>query len=162
MGDTHADVDTSDGISAESDRELRGHYGIGTGDQELRSDNKSYAAVVSEDAGAAERVENADELDTPDADRRTDESRERLHDPGSSEMRKVSAEDVTHNTQGDSADQESADGGRDDDARDDREGDDREGDDREADDREGDDRKADDRKDDKRTADERDEDQRTG
>ena len=43
------DVDTSDGISAQSDRKLRGYYGIGTGDQELRSDNKSYATLVADD-----------------------------------------------------------------------------------------------------------------
>jgi hypothetical protein len=94
------EVDDSDGISAECDRQLRDYYGIDTGDQELRSDNKSYATLVPEEAGESQRVENADELETPDADTRTDESRERLHDPGSSEMRKVTAEDVTHDTQG--------------------------------------------------------------
>jgi hypothetical protein len=98
------EVDPSEGISEECDRQLRDYYGIDTGDQELRTDNKSYATLVAEDAGPAERVENADELDTPDADRRTDESRERRHDPGSSEIRKVSAEDVTHDTQDDADD----------------------------------------------------------
>ena len=93
------EVDESDGISAECDRKLRDYYGIDTGDQELRADNKSYATLVPEEAGEAERVENAEELETPDADTRTDESHERLRDPGSSEMRKVTAEDVTHNTQ---------------------------------------------------------------
>jgi hypothetical protein len=93
------EVDDSDGISAECDRQLRDYYGIDTGDQELRSDNKSYATLVPEEGGEAQRVEDADELDTPDADTRTDESRERLRDPGSAEMRQVSAEDVTHNTQ---------------------------------------------------------------
>jgi hypothetical protein len=93
------EIDGSDGISAECDRKLRDYYGIDTGDQELRADNKSYATLVPEEAGEAERVENADELETPDADTRTDESRERLHDPGSSEMRHVTAEDVAHNTQ---------------------------------------------------------------
>ena len=134
------EVDHNDGISEECDRQLRDYYGIDTGDQELRSDNKSYAAVVPEDAGAADRVENADELDTPDADRRTDESRERLHDPGSSEIRKVSAEDVTHDTQEDSGDQDSAEDGRDDDTRDERDGGNREDDGREDDEREGDQR----------------------
>ena len=112
------EVDPGDGISAECDRKLRDYYGIDTGDQELRSDNKSYATLVPEDPGDAERVENADELETPNADTRTDESRERLHDPGSSEMRKVSAEDVTHDTQGDRSDEDekdSADGDEDDD-----------------------------------------------
>jgi hypothetical protein len=93
------EVDDGEGISAECDRKLRDYYGIDTGDQELRADNKSYATLVPEEAGEAERVENADELETPDADTRTDESRERLHDPGSSEMRHVTTEDVAHNTQ---------------------------------------------------------------
>src|SRR5690242_3362232 len=103
------EVDDSDGISAECDRELRDYYGIDTGDQELRADNKSYATLVPEEGGEAERVENVDELETPDADTRTDESHERLRDPGSSEMRKVTAEDVAHNTQesGDDSDRES-------------------------------------------------------
>jgi hypothetical protein len=93
------EVDDSDGISAECDRQLRDYYGIDTGDQELRSDNKSYATLVPEEGGEAQLVENPDELDTPDADTRTDESHERLHDPGSAEMRQVTAKDVAHNTQ---------------------------------------------------------------
>ena len=93
------EIDASDGISAECDRRLRDYYGIDTGDQELRSDNKSYATLVPDEPGEAERAENADELQTPDADTRTEESRERLQDPGSAEMRQVSAEDVAHNTQ---------------------------------------------------------------
>jgi hypothetical protein len=72
------EVDTSDGVSEEADRELRGFYGIGLGDQELRDDNKSYATLVPEE-GAAKQVEDASELETPDPDKRTDETRERLH-----------------------------------------------------------------------------------
>jgi len=93
------EVDESDGISAACDRKLRDYYGIDTGDQELRSDNKSYATLVREEAGGAQFVENVDELETPDADTRTDESHERLRDPGSAEMRHVSAEDVARDTQ---------------------------------------------------------------
>jgi hypothetical protein len=94
------EIEESDGISAECDRQLRDYYGIDVGDQELRSDNKSYATLVPDEPGEAERVENPDELETPDADTRTDESRERLRDPGSAEIRHVSAEDVAHDTQG--------------------------------------------------------------
>jgi hypothetical protein len=93
-----------DGISVECDRTLRDYYGVDTGDQELRSDNKSYATLVADEPGASERAEDAGELETPDADTRTDESRERLHDPGSSEIRQVTAEDVTHDNQGDGGD----------------------------------------------------------
>ena len=104
------EVDDSDGISAECDRQLRDYYGIDTGDQELRADNKSYATLVPEEGGEPQLVENVDELDTPDADTRTDESRERLHDPGNAEMRHVTAEDVTHDTQ--ESDDESGDQAR--------------------------------------------------
>jgi hypothetical protein len=93
------EIDPSDGISAECDRELRDYYGIDAGDQELRDDNLSYAARVADDVAEAKQVDNADELETPDADTRTDETRERLQDPGSAEMRHVSAEDVAHDTQ---------------------------------------------------------------
>jgi hypothetical protein len=108
------EVDDSDGISAECDRQLRDYYGIDTGDQELRADNKSYATLVPEEAGEAKLVENVDELETPDADKRTDETKERLHDPGSSEIRHVTAEDVTHDNQSsDEADDADADKGDD-------------------------------------------------
>jgi len=100
------EVDDSDGISAECDRQLRDYYGIDTGDQELRADNKSYATLVPEEGGESKLVENVDELETPDADTRTDESHERLQDPGSAEMRKVTAEDVAHNTQKSDGEQE--------------------------------------------------------
>ena len=87
------DVDTSDGISAQSDRELRGYYGIGTGDQELRSDNKSYATLVADEPGAASRVEDVDQLETPDPDKRTEESMERLQD---SQRREARSGGVSH------------------------------------------------------------------
>jgi PRC-barrel domain len=94
------EIDASDGISEECDMQLRGYYGIGTGDQEMWNDNKSYAAVVTEEPGKAERVEDTDQLETPDADKRTEETESRLHDPGSSEMRKVTADDVVDDNQG--------------------------------------------------------------
>lgn len=85
------EVDGSEGISTECDRKLRDHYGIDRGDQELRSDNKSYATLVPEEEGTAERVEDVDKLKTPNADKRTEETRERLHDAGSAETREVDA-----------------------------------------------------------------------
>jgi hypothetical protein len=89
------DVDTSDGVSAESDRELRGYYGIGTGDQELRSDNKSYATLVTDAPGEATRVKDARQLETPDADKRTEESMERLRDEQRREARSGGLDDAT-------------------------------------------------------------------
>ena len=98
-------TDDGDGISAEGDRELRDFYGIDAGDQEMRNDNKSYATLVSEESGSAELVEDPDLLETPDADTRSEETMERLNDPGSSETRKVTASDVSHDDQ-DTGDQD--------------------------------------------------------
>jgi hypothetical protein len=84
-----------DCISEECDRELREYYGIGTADQEMWDDNKGYATLVPEEpGGASKRVEDPDDLETPDSDKRTDETTERVRDPGSDELRDVSAEDV--------------------------------------------------------------------
>jgi hypothetical protein len=85
------EVDGSDGISAENDRQLRDHYGIDTGDQELRQDNNSYATLVPEGEGTARLAEDPDSLETPNADKRDDETKQRLHDPGSSDTRDVDA-----------------------------------------------------------------------
>ena len=90
---------TGDRISADCDRQLREYYGIGAGDQEMWTDNKSYAAVVAEDGGPAKRVDDPDRLETPVADTRTEETFERLNDPGGSETRKVTAADVVHDDQ---------------------------------------------------------------
>jgi hypothetical protein len=102
------EVDASDGISEQCDMQLRGYYGIGTGDQEMWSDNKSYAAVVTEKPGKAERAEDADQVETPNADRRTEETESRLNDPGSSEMRKVTADDVVDDDEGNESGGEAA------------------------------------------------------
>ena len=83
------EVDAGDGISEEDDRKLRGHFGIGVGDQELRSDNKSYATLIPDEAGTAKRVEDADQLETPDPDRRTEETEERLQDSQRREARRT-------------------------------------------------------------------------
>jgi hypothetical protein len=98
------EVDTSDGISAESDRELRGYYGIGTGDQELRSDNKSYATLVPDEPGEASRVEDAGQLETPDPDTRTEESMQRLQNSQRREARGGGLGDVTGEGQADAGD----------------------------------------------------------
>jgi hypothetical protein len=143
------EVDDSDGISAECDRQLRDYYGIDAGDQELRTDNKSYATLVADEPGEAKQVEDADELETPDADKRTDESEERLRDPGSAEMRHVSADEVAHDTQGSSDDEDSDDedagdedsgdeDAKDKEARDEDSGDEESGDDEDAGERERD------------------------
>jgi hypothetical protein len=89
------EVDTSDGVSAESDRELRGYYGIGVGDQELRADNESYATLVTDTPGEASRVKDAGQLETPDPDKRTEESMQRLQDSQRREARGGGVGDVT-------------------------------------------------------------------
>ncbi len=85
------EVDASEGISAECDRKLRDHFGIDTGDQELRSDNNSYATLVPEAEGASSAAEDPESLETPTADKRDDETKQRLEDPGSSDIREVDA-----------------------------------------------------------------------
>jgi hypothetical protein len=83
-----------DTISAECDRELRIYYGIGTSDQEMWEDNRGYATLVPDEFGEAKKVDDPDELDDLDADKRTEETTERARDPGSSELRDVDAQDV--------------------------------------------------------------------
>jgi hypothetical protein len=88
------DVDTSDGISPECERQLRDHFGIDRGDQELRADNKSYATLVPEEEGTAKVADDPSSLEMPSANKRTQETKERVLDPGSSEIRHITAEDV--------------------------------------------------------------------
>jgi hypothetical protein len=86
--------DDEERISAECDREMRIYYALGAADQELWDDNKGYAALVPENFGEAERVEDTDDLDTPDADRRTDETAQRLHQSQRADIRDISADEV--------------------------------------------------------------------
>ena len=103
------EVDGSEGISPESDRQLRDHYGIDTGDQEMRQDNNSYATLIPDEEGTAKLAENPDQLETPNADTRDEETKKRLHNPGSSDTRDVDAgaiadENARNSGSGDGAD----------------------------------------------------------
>lgn len=89
------EVDISDGVSAEADRELRGYYGIGVGDQELRSDNKSYATLVPDEPTESKAAEDPEQLELPDADTRTEESMERMRSSERREARSGGIGDVT-------------------------------------------------------------------
>jgi len=51
------DVEAGGEISAEDDLALRNYYAIGLADQELRTDNDSYAGQVPEAEGEARRTE---------------------------------------------------------------------------------------------------------
>jgi hypothetical protein len=85
-------IDDADTISPECDRALRDHYGIDRADQELRGDNDSYATLVTEDTdGMAQRVEDPDSLETPNANKISEETKERLHNPGDKRTRDVDA-----------------------------------------------------------------------
>ena len=88
------DVEAADELSEEDEHALRSYYSIGFGDGELRSDNHSYVTLFPDEDGQSKRVRDVDRLETPSADTRTDETQARLEDPGSSEIRKVTAEDV--------------------------------------------------------------------
>jgi len=96
------EVDAEDSISEEWDHALRTYYGIGAADQELSSDNKGYATLVPDEAGPATRAENVDQLETPTAEKRTDETISRMNDPGPAELRQISADEVATETSGDS------------------------------------------------------------
>jgi hypothetical protein len=101
------EVDADEGITPECDRKLRDHYGIDRADQELRSDNDSYATLVPEDEeGTAQRAEDPDSLETPDANKVDEETQSRLEDVGSAEMRKVTADDVVEGEGEDSSEDE--------------------------------------------------------
>jgi hypothetical protein len=94
------EVEGGDTLSEEDSRALRDYYGIDLADQELRSDNDSYATMMPDEAGEAERVEDVDSLETPDPDKVDDETRARLEDPGSSEARKTGADELAEGDQG--------------------------------------------------------------
>ena len=93
------EVDT-DEISSEDDRRLRDHFGIDRGDQELRSDNLSYATLVTDQDGTAQRVEDPKSIDTPDADTRDEDTKKRLHDVGPAETRDVDAGEIADSLTG--------------------------------------------------------------
>ncbi|MBV9311735.1 MAG: PRC-barrel domain-containing protein [Solirubrobacterales bacterium] len=86
------EIEGGDEISEEDDRKLRDYYAIDLADQELRSDNKSYVTLVPDEGGASSKVDDTDNLETPDEDKRSDETKERVKDPGSSEIRDVTFE----------------------------------------------------------------------
>jgi hypothetical protein len=88
-------VDGREGISPECERRLRDHYGIDRGDQELRSDNRSYATLVLDGDCPAKPVADPSGLAMPSADKRTHDTGSRLQDPGSCEIRHLTADDVT-------------------------------------------------------------------
>lgn len=89
------EIESADEITAEEERKLRDHFGIDVADQELRADNDSYATLVPDGDGTFQRVKDAGSLKAPDANKVTDETRKRLAEPGSSETRDVTADDVT-------------------------------------------------------------------
>ena len=87
------EVDAGEKLDDGDDRALRDYYSVDLADQELRTDNDSYAAQVPEDDGTAKQLD-ADQAQEPERD--TGEARERLHseDIGPAEPRKATASDV--------------------------------------------------------------------
>jgi hypothetical protein len=51
------EVDPGDELAEQDDRALRDYYAIGLADQEVRSDNESYASLVPDGDGPATKVE---------------------------------------------------------------------------------------------------------
>ena len=81
-------------IDEPANRRLRDHFGIDAGDQELREDNFGYATLVSDQEGTARRVDDPESLESPNPDKRTDETYERLRDVGPAETRDVDAGEI--------------------------------------------------------------------
>lgn len=94
------EIENEDEITDEEDRNLRDHYGIDRSDQELRSDNKSYATMVSDQEGTAQKADDVDSLETPSADRRDEDTKERVENIGSAETRDVDAEKIADDSTG--------------------------------------------------------------
>jgi sporulation protein YlmC with PRC-barrel domain len=84
------EIEDDDQLSDEDERNLRDHYGIDRADQELRSDHHSYATLVPEEEGTASKADDPEQVETPEADKVDEDTKERLQDPGSSEIRHVS------------------------------------------------------------------------
>jgi hypothetical protein len=87
------EIDSQDELSEADENRLRSYYGIGRGDQELRDDNKSYAAMTPEGDGTPQRVDDPNQVQAPNPDRRDEETQTRRTDPGSSETRHVTFDD---------------------------------------------------------------------
>jgi len=68
------EVEAGDELSNDDDRVLRDYYAIGLGDQEIRSDNKSYASLVPDGDEPAKRVEG--EAGEPESGKVEGEGRE--------------------------------------------------------------------------------------
>ena len=86
------EIDTTDGISVEADADLRGFFAIDLADGESRTDNCSYVTLAAA-PGTAHRVEDPSGIKTPSADQRTEDTRERLQDPGPAEARHITIPD---------------------------------------------------------------------
>lgn len=91
------EVEAEDELSERDDRALRDFYSIDLADQELRTDNDSYAGQVPEEDGTARQIE-ADEAREPE--RETGDARERIiakeedGDTLGDKPRKATADDV--------------------------------------------------------------------
>ena len=70
------EVDAAGELSERDDRSLRDYYGIDVGDQELRSDNDSYAGQIPDDDGNARPID-AERATEPERD--TGQGAERMH-----------------------------------------------------------------------------------
>jgi len=79
------EVDAGEQLSKGDDQALRDYYAIGLGDQELRTDNDSYAGQVPDGEDPAEQID-AEQAREPERD--TGEAAERMHaESGSGEVK---------------------------------------------------------------------------
>jgi hypothetical protein len=91
------EIEAGEELSERDDQALRAYYSVGLADQELRTDNDSYAGQVP-DAEGAPRLIDAEDADEPE--RETGDARERIiaqdesDDALADKPRKATADDV--------------------------------------------------------------------
>jgi PRC-barrel domain len=83
-----------DEISEEEERQLRDHYGIDRADQEVRTDNESYASRVVEGPGTP--PEEAFEVDKAAAEKEFEKDKDSDEDSSDEDSEKDDSEDDEH------------------------------------------------------------------
>jgi sporulation protein YlmC with PRC-barrel domain len=73
------EVEAEDELSEEDERALRDYYAIDLADQEMRTDNESYANRVPDEEGSASKID-PDQASAEQMAKEAQESREKAHD----------------------------------------------------------------------------------
>ena len=84
------EVEVEDELSEDDERALRDYYAIDLGDQEMRTDNESYANRVPEEEGSASKI-SAEEATGEKMAKQAQESQEKAHEELEEEADKMNA-----------------------------------------------------------------------